>query len=161
MKPVCVVVVCCVLCVCVMYMLYVWWWFVASNICLAPTLRPSFPLPLLSLSLSSASPPPPRYLTKGWLQTGRKDARLWRMYNAAVDGMVRWLLHHNPAAKLLYLANLQWQGGQEGVRKGRQRKQEITYLKARGWDVCVMWKCAHYFFADVFILKLVFNPYNS
>ena len=96
------------LCVCVMV--------VRSDVCLYTNIE-SFSSPSPSPSSSpSPSPPPPRYLIKGWLQTGRKDARLWRMYNAAVDGMVRWLLHHNPADKLLYLANLQWRGGREGVR---------------------------------------------
>ena len=128
-----------------MYMLCVWWWFVATFVqhqrCVLPFLFLSslFPSPPPPLRLPSASPPPPRYLIKGWLQTGRKDARLWRMYNAAVDGMVRWLLHHNPADKLLYLANLQWRGGREGVREGggnrgnrRSRYGYMVYLQARG-----------------------------
>jgi mannosyl-oligosaccharide alpha-1,2-mannosidase len=55
------------------------------------------------------------YLIKAWLQTGRKDKRLWRMYNAAIDGMVKWLVHRNPADKLVYLANLHWQGGAQGT----------------------------------------------
>ena len=32
------------------------------------------------------------YLIKGWLQTGRKDNKLWQMYNAAVDGMQKYLV---------------------------------------------------------------------
>ena len=53
------------------------------------------------------------YLLKAWLQTGRKDAKLWAMYNAAVDGMVKWLVHRGNDG-LTYLSNFDWQGGQNG-----------------------------------------------
>ena len=36
------------------------------------------------------------YLVKGWLQTGRRDDRLWAMYNDAVDGMRRHLVAQAP-----------------------------------------------------------------
>ena len=45
------------------------------------------------------------YLIKGWLQTGKKDQRLWAMYNKAVDGMEKWLVAVGPDG-LTYLNNL-------------------------------------------------------
>ena len=47
------------------------------------------------------------YLVKVWLQTGRKDDRLWRMYQEAIDGLEKWLVHKGKDG-LTYLANINW-----------------------------------------------------
>lgn len=47
--------------------------------------------------------------SKVWLQTGRTDERLWRMYNAAIDGMDKWLVQKGDDG-LTYLMNLNWCG---------------------------------------------------
>ena len=53
------------------------------------------------------------YLVKGWLQTGRTDDRLWRMYNAAIDGMVKRLVAVAPDG-LTYLNNLNMASPSDG-----------------------------------------------
>lgn len=53
------------------------------------------------------------YLLKGWLQTGRTDRRLWDMYNAAVDGMLKRMVVRNPEDGLTYLAIFHWPGGHQ------------------------------------------------
>eukprot|EP00750_Incisomonas_marina_P015649 INCI18417.2.p1 GENE.INCI18417.2~~INCI18417.2.p1 ORF type:complete len:634 (-),score=110.27 INCI18417.2:394-2295(-) len=54
------------------------------------------------------------YLVKVWLQTGRTDERLWRMYNAAIDGMDKWLVQKGDDG-LTYLMNLNWVGSSKGA----------------------------------------------
>jgi mannosyl-oligosaccharide alpha-1,2-mannosidase len=51
------------------------------------------------------------YLLKAWLQGGRKEKRLWDMYNKAVDGLVKHLVFTSKTDGLTYLANMNWQGG--------------------------------------------------
>jgi len=50
------------------------------------------------------------YLIKAWLQGGRKEDRLWNLYNKAVDGLEKWLVHKGSDG-LTYLSNVVWQGG--------------------------------------------------
>jgi hypothetical protein len=42
-----------------------------------------------------------------WLQTGRTDERLWRMYNDAIDGMDKRIVKKG-ADGLTYLIILDW-----------------------------------------------------
>mmetsp|Transcript_14477 Transcript_14477/g.48496 ORF Transcript_14477/g.48496 Transcript_14477/m.48496 type:complete len:462 (+) Transcript_14477:1012-2397(+) len=69
------------------------------------------------------------YLIKVWLLTDKKDDALWRMYDAAVDGMEKHMLSRG-ADGLLYLDNLDWHGGNSA---GKDVAMEHLSCFVPGW----------------------------
>ena len=65
------------------------------------------------------------YLVKGWLQSGKTDDRLWRMYNDAIDGLEKWLVRSRICVFTLY--SLRWQK--------KKRKEELWFA---GSSECVI-----------------------
>ena len=69
------------------------------------------------------------YLLKGYLQGGKQEPLLWKMYNDAVDGMEKWLVHKGPEG-LTYLSNVRWTGGGSA---SQDHAMEHLSCFAAGW----------------------------